>query len=870
MNKRFLVLRNIFTAVLFLIASGKVFATHNRAGEITFRKIGNNLFEAKIVTYTKTSVSADRPKLEFWWGDGDRDTLDRDTIIFNVGPDIQRNEYTGIHTYPGNGTYTMYFLDENRNGGVVNIPGSINVPFYVETRMTISPYTNQNNSPQLLQPPIDDGAVNRLFIHNPDAYDPDGDSLSYELVHCKGFGGLPIPNYFYPSASTSFTLNPVTGDLIWDSPQLIGEYNVAMLIREWRNIPGIGAVNIGYVTRDMQIKIYPPVNDPPAITVIKDTCVEAGAALNLVITASDPNGETITMTASGGPFTLSASPATFTSTPTAGTATGNFDWNTTCAHVRKNPYAVVFKAKDNNPTISLADLEQVFIKVIGPSPKNPTVVPQGNSLILNWNRSACAEAIGYNIYRRVSTFGFTPSYCETGVPAYTGYVFIGTINGLLDTTFVDNNNGQGLSPAINYCYMVTAFYPDGAEGYASVEFCGLLKRDLPVITNVDVTNTNVTTGSMYIAWSKPTQLDFTQTPGPFHYVMQRATGTGNYTDILSTSNLDDTIHVDINLNTSDNKYRYRIQFWNDTPGNIFQIGTTQVAYSVYLSVAPGDKKNKLSYAVNVPWTNKQYIIYRQTSGGTFDSIDVTGSLNYIDDSLINGTDYCYYVKSIGAYNDTALVNPIINNSEIKCSTPIDNEPPCALLFSQFPNCIGLTDSLLWKLPDSCVNDVASYQLYHSIAGSTSYTLVATIQAGSNLYVYTNPISISGCYYITATDSTGNIGQPSAILCVDGCPFYELPNVFTPDDNGINDLFHPFPKYRDVKDVEMKIYNRWGALVYETNDPEIRWNGKKNNTGEDLPESAYFYVCVVNEIFLDGFKPRVLHGYIQLFRGEKTK
>ena len=91
----------------------------------------------------------------------------------------------------------------------------------------------------------------------------------------------------------------------------------------------------------------------------------------------------------------------------------------------------------------------------------------------------------------------------------------------------------------------------------------MLKRDLPVITNVDVVTTSTTTGSIYVAWSKPTQLDFTQTPGPFRYVLQRAIGYGNFSDLISKISLDDTIQVDLNLNTTDNQYRYRVQFWND-------------------------------------------------------------------------------------------------------------------------------------------------------------------------------------------------------------------------------------------------------------------------------------------------------------------
>ncbi|MBL0098382.1 MAG: hypothetical protein IPP46_19215 [Bacteroidetes bacterium] len=217
-----------------------------------------------------------------------------------MGPDIQRNIYVRTHVYPGTGSYIMYFLDENRNANVINIPGSVNIPFYVQTQLIISPAFLTNSSPQLLQPPIDDGAVNRLFIHNPNAYDPDGDSLSYELVPCKGFGGSPIPTFFYPPASTSFTLDAITGDLIWDSPMQQGEFNVAMIIREWRNIPGIGLLNIGYVTRDMQITIYPPINDPLFSPPSLIPAWKRGM-LAFTVSATDiTSTETITLTAKAG------------------------------------------------------------------------------------------------------------------------------------------------------------------------------------------------------------------------------------------------------------------------------------------------------------------------------------------------------------------------------------------------------------------------------------------------------------------------------------------------------------------------------------------------------------------------------------------
>ena len=173
-------------------------------------------------------------------GDGDSDTVLRTNGGGNgvtIAPDIKKNEYVATHVYPGPADYIISFTDLNRNGGLQNIQGSVNIAFYVESILVILPVSMPNSSPILTQPPIDDGALNQIFIHNPGAVDPDGDSLSYELTPCRDGANHPIPTFSYPQASNSFTINSYTGDLIWDSPLQIGEYNMAIIIREWRKHP---------------------------------------------------------------------------------------------------------------------------------------------------------------------------------------------------------------------------------------------------------------------------------------------------------------------------------------------------------------------------------------------------------------------------------------------------------------------------------------------------------------------------------------------------------------------------------------------------------------------------------------------------------
>ncbi|HEX5002956.1 MAG TPA: gliding motility-associated C-terminal domain-containing protein [Bacteroidia bacterium] len=847
-------------------------ATHNRAGEITYEQISQYYYKVTITTYTKTSSPADRPELEIWWGDGTRDTIPRVFFQDNfggAGSDIRKNIYYGYHTYPGPSVYKIYFEDPNRNGGVINIPNSINVPFYVETMLIIFPSLGFNNSPVLLQPPIDEGVVGQVFVHNPNAYDPDGDSLSYELIYCKSAGGIDIPGYTYPSASNSFSLNAVTGDLIWDSPVSCGEFNVAFLIREWRN-----GFNIGYVERDMQINILcnnPNNNQPPQFSSVQDTCVIAGTFISFPVSATDPNStNTVTLTATGGPLQQTVSPAQFNQ-PVSGTptVTQTFQWQTDCEHVQKTPYQMVFKAKDNDPNVQLVSLQTVRIKVIAPAPQNPVAVPSGNTIQLSWDVSPCPQAIGYKIYRRKGGFPFVPGPCETGVPSYTGYSFIASVNGLSNTSYIDNNGGSGLEPATEYCYRVIAYFADGAESISSDEVCATLKKDLPVLTNVSVTTTDAVNGTMYVAWSKPSDLDTAQWPAPYEYRIFRSSSSSpsSFVQVGSNTSINDTLFNDSGINTLDESFNYRIDLYASPSGTLQLVGPSQEASSVFLSIVPSDEKLILNWQYSVPWKNDTTVIYR-FDGSSYNSIGFSTTNIYTDSLLNNGELYCYYVMTKGLYLTSGYVDPILNNSQEACDRPYDNVPPCPIATDTLDfDCAAGVITLGWQVPPvECADDVMEYYIYYASAPGEPYTILATVPDGAaTSYTYTAPSSVAGCYYVAAVDSNGNIGAPNNSICVDNCPFYELPVVFTPDGNNINDFFVPFP-YRNVRDIELKIFNRWGQVVFETTDPDIGWNGKSNNTGQDLPEGVYFYICKVNEIYLDGIRQRVLKpGTIQLLR-----
>ena len=66
---------------------------------------------------------------------------------------------------------------------------------------------------------------------------------------------------------------------------------------------------------------------------------------------------------------------------------------------------------------------------------------------------------------------------------------------------------------------------------------------------------------------------------------------------------------------------------------------------------------------------------------------------------------------------------------------------------------------------------------------------------------------------------------------------EMPNAFSPNGDGINDVYKAKSNYRAIVTFEATIFNRWGQKIYEWKDPAGGWDGKFN--GQDVKEGVYF-------------------------------
>ncbi|WKZ58475.1 MAG: gliding motility-associated C-terminal domain-containing protein [Cyclobacteriaceae bacterium] len=953
-----------FIAILQVLFIPQANATHLRAGQIVATRVSCTglTFRITVTVYTNTGSTVlfggEMDYLDF--GDGSAPILVPETPNnpdLSLGPDVASASFTIEHTYSGPGRYVISYVEPNRNGGVLNMANSISTTFYIETQINIDPFFGCNNTPQLLIPPIDRACTGVAFFHNPGAFDPDGDSLSYEFVIPFRNRNETVAQYRDPNDQSfyanfpngneagngppTFTINPVDGTIIWDAPGLSGQYNIAFIVVEWRKINGQW-FRLGFVRRDMQIIVDDCDNERPDLIVPEDICVEAGTTINATIFGIDPESHDVKIEAFSEIFNFE-SPATYSPVPGLNDyqpsnppAELEFEWETQCFHVKELPYQVVFKITDNPPDANgnpgrgpkLVTFKTWRIRVVAPPPVWSSATPDftNRSALLTWQDYTCSqEAAFIQVWRRVDSITFEPDSCQTGMPPFLGYTQVGQVAATA-TQF----NDTGLDVGARYCYRLVAVYPQpgGGESYVSQEICiPPILADAPVITHVTIEKTSLTDGEIRVSWRAPFDADegqFPKEPYGYDYVVERADGFAgtNYVAIHTGTLPGDTTILDTNLDTDSKIYNYRVKVFAQNQTTPFDQSAS--ASTVRLELKPSSGRIELNWNAFVPWSNQiqsfpLHDIYRGPENATEGDLTLIASVNVFDslfrytdvgqhnnEPLDNNTVYCYRVMTRGGYGNPAIAVPQENYSQIICAQPVDDEAPCKpVLQAELTNCEDFvqqevcnfntfSNTIFWNRPEdeTCRADIRTYNVYVANSVGAPFSLLAT-NVTDTFYVHNNLNTFARCYRISAVDRSGNESELSDPVCNDNCPYYELPNIFTPNGDGFNDLFSAFnvreyqncgngeegcqvPAHlqgrcaRFVQRVELTIINRWGGEVYNytsggENTIFVDWDGRDNG-GKPLASGIYFYKADVTFDVVDPKKRvQTIKGWVHLVR-----
>ncbi|PBQ34296.1 hypothetical protein CNR22_21810 [Sphingobacteriaceae bacterium] len=223
---------------------------------------------------------------------------------------------------------------------------------------------------------------------------------------------------------------------------------------------------------------------------------------------------------------------------------------------------------------------------------------------------------------------------------------------------------------------------------------------------------------------------------------------------------------------------------------------------VKLKAVPIDPTQKYEYK----WTSPPTVSVSGSDKQEF-SVGSTGEYAVIVTNTING---CLRGANFAVVNGSL-------NADFVAST----ETGFAPLTVNFTNLSSSSNG------SSNVNSVwnfgnSSSLTYSSVAGSSA--------------LYTQP----GSYTVTLYATKGTcLASKQRVINVDIPSVLEIPNVFTPNQDGVNDLF--YIKASNLTDIKAVIFDRWGKTVYELHSKSgnIEWDGK-NLQGKEAAEGVYFY------------------------------
>lgn len=231
--------------------------------------------------------------------------------------------------------------------------------------------------------------------------------------------------------------------------------------------------------------------------------------------------------------------------------------------------------------------------------------------------------------------------------------------------------------------------------------------------------------------------------------------------------------------------------------------------------------------------------------------------------------------SVNWYSDVALTNLVQANSTTYQTTPAANGTYTYYVQGVIGTCksnVAMVTGNFYNIQALASADVYSgaAPLSVNFTGSNSTGVTSTDSfnwnfgdnTGSNIINPNHVFSSEAIYTVTLTVTdleSGCLDTATVIIKVEDDLTVIVPNVFTPNGDGVNDAFHV--NIKGAKSAEGYIYNRWGQLLFSWDVLNASWDGMAAN-GEKCPDATYYYLIKVID---KKDKEHLFPGYVLLIR-----
>ena len=227
-----------------------------------------------------------------------------------------------------------------------------------------------------------------------------------------------------------------------------------------------------------------------------------------------------------------------------------------------------------------------------------------------------------------------------------------------------------------------------------------------------------------------------------------------------------------------------------------------------------------------------------------DEYDITWTLS--NGEVLEGMSASTILKDPGFYSvDLEVVSPLgcMNDRTFTSWIEVKEGPEAAFLIS----------------PETFneLNRTASFQNQSQRGVNYFWDFDGGISQDINP-VYTFPDT--GIYQVILFVTAANGCVDTAFGIVDVMPLntFFLPNVFTPNNDDVNDVFGGVGIFTGIRNFSFTIWNRWGEKVFETNNPEMGWDGRHQKSGERASKGVYH--CLVTYLTARGESRQVEQAF----------
>ena len=229
---------------------------------------------------------------------------------------------------------------------------------------------------------------------------------------------------------------------------------------------------------------------------------------------------------------------------------------------------------------------------------------------------------------------------------------------------------------------------------------------------------------------------------------------------------------------------------------------------------------------DVPYPGEEILVFSPSQPGTYSvELQLTNSLGCVYDTLVS-------------------------NALLSLPSPEAD-------FSATPTIVEV-DNPLVSFTDQSSGEISSWNwtFYVPPSGETS--------AEQNPQ-FSFPNDVGGAYVVELIVSNSNGCTDTIVGTITVIENYTLfvPNSFSPDGNEFNNVFKVSGYGIDLFSFRLEIYNRWGEIIFVSNDPEVGWDGSYGDSRKMAPIGAYTYK--LNYKLKNQEQPNVISGHVNLIR-----